>query len=265
MIKFVVIVFPSSAKAEEGRKALQALHNEGTLTVYAAAVLDKDTDGRASVKHEKGPGPLGTGLAALLGGLIGLIGGPAVAVFGAAAGAVSGGWFDVLRLGSRVEFLEEVTGKLESGHSAVLAEVAEDRTGPLDTRMEALGGVVIREPRPAFEEESITKQIKVQRLALTELEAECAGAQDADRARLKIRIAETQAKLKEASERARIAMSRLREETDAKIAALEDQAARATDGLKEHITRRAVAIRADHDLRSEMLQQAFNKAEEALG
>jgi hypothetical protein len=115
MTKFIVAVFPDEAKAEEGQRALTALHDQGDLTVYAAAVLVKGADDIVSVRRETSPGPLGVGLGALIGGLVGLLGGPVVSAFGAAAGAVSGGWLDVMRLGVRGEFLQEVSGKLTSG------------------------------------------------------------------------------------------------------------------------------------------------------
>jgi uncharacterized membrane protein len=157
MTKFIVVVFPDEKKAEEGIRALEALHQEGSVTVYNAAVLMKDADGNTSVRHEKGQGPLGAGVGALLGGLVGLVGGPVVAAFGIAAGTISGGWLDALKLGTRADFLDDVCRKLTPGKSAVLAEVTEDRIMPLDMRMDALGGVVIREPRPDFEEDRIEK------------------------------------------------------------------------------------------------------------
>src|SRR6185312_14821060 len=123
MTKFVVAIFPDEAKAQEGRRALDALNQEGLLTVYAAALLVKDAQGRVSVKDRVRPGPLGLSLGALVGGLVGLLGGPAVAALGAAAGAVSGSWLDVLHLGTRGEFLDEVSRKLTAGKSAVIAEV----------------------------------------------------------------------------------------------------------------------------------------------
>jgi uncharacterized membrane protein len=153
MSKFVVVIFPDEAKAQEGMCALRELHAEGSLTSYSEAVLTKNADGKVSMTQEEGPGPRGTALGALLGGLVGLLGGPAVALLDAAGGALMGGWRDVLNLGIGTDFVDEVSRELRPGRSAVVAEVDEDRVTPLDTRMEALGGVVFRQWRADFEDE----------------------------------------------------------------------------------------------------------------
>lgn len=256
MTKFIVVIFPDETKADEGSSALEALHTEGRVTVYHAAVLVKDADGKASVRREKGQGPLAAGVAALVGGLIGLIGGPAVAALGAAAGAVSGGWLDALKLGTRADFLNDVCQKLTPGKSAVVAEVSEDRRTPLDMRMEAIGGVVIREQRPDMEEDRIEKEVEAEKAALVELEAEYAEAEREIRTRLDARIAETREKLKGATERALARLDDLEKETDAKVAVLEQQAARASADLKAQIERRVAEVRAEYDRRAAKLQQA---------
>ena len=85
MSKFVVVVFPNEAKASEGLHAFKELDAEDSLTVYAGAVIVKDAEGTVSVKEGHGRRPFGEAVGAVLGGLIGLIGGPAV-------GAAGGRW-----------------------------------------------------------------------------------------------------------------------------------------------------------------------------
>ena len=86
MSKFVVVVFPDEAKASEGLHAFKELDAEDSLTVYAGAVIVKDAEGTVSVKERHGRRPFGAAVGAVLGGLIGLMGGPAVAAVGAAGG-----------------------------------------------------------------------------------------------------------------------------------------------------------------------------------
>lgn len=265
MSKFVVVVFPDGQGAERGRRALDALHDEGALTLFAAAVLIKDAEGKISVEGKEQPGPLGLGLGSLIGGLFGLLGGPAVALFGAAAGAVSGGWLDVLRLGVRGEFLEEVSSRLTAGKAALIAEVTEDRRSPLDMRMEALGGVVFREPRPDFEEDHLEKQVAAEKAALAELEAEHREGEEEIKARLNAQMFAAQAKLKEAADRANAAMKLLEEETRVKIEALDSQAARASADAKAGIERRIASARADHERRLAKLRRAWELTKDALG
>jgi uncharacterized membrane protein len=46
----LVVVFDSENKAYEGKKALQQLASEGSIGLYAYAVLAKQADGTATIK-----------------------------------------------------------------------------------------------------------------------------------------------------------------------------------------------------------------------
>ena len=72
MSKFVVVIFPTEAKAYEGTRALKELHAEASLAVYGMAVVTKGADGKLTVKQSADAGPLGMGVGALVGGLTGL-------------------------------------------------------------------------------------------------------------------------------------------------------------------------------------------------
>ena len=76
MDRMLVVVFDNEVKAYEGRKALLQLDNEGSISVYAYAVLAKRADGTASVKQGDDSGPIGTLFGTSFGSLIGLLGGP---------------------------------------------------------------------------------------------------------------------------------------------------------------------------------------------
>lgn len=264
MSKFVVVVFPDEAKAQEGARALRALHDEGSLSVYGTAVLVKDANGRVSVEQENRPGPKGAGLGALLGGLAGLLAGPGVALLGAAGGALMGGWRDVLNLGVGTEFVDEASRELTPGKSAVVAEVDEDRVTPLDTRMEALGGVVLRQWRADFEDEQFEKEIDLRTSEVAKLEAERAEASEERKAKLEARADEARSKLKRTYERAEAALDGVEEETKAKVAAVQEQAAKGTADVKARCERRIAEIRADGDKRAAKLKRACDLAREAL-
>lgn len=51
MDRMLVVVFDNETKAYEGKKALLQLDGEGSLSVYAYAVLAKYADGTATVKQ----------------------------------------------------------------------------------------------------------------------------------------------------------------------------------------------------------------------
>jgi len=264
MSKFVVVVFPDEAKANEGVRALEQLHAEGSLAVYAGALIVKDADGKVSVKEWRGKPPIGAALGTVLGGLVGLIGGPPVAALAAAGGALAGGWRDVLDLGVDLEFLDEVSKELTPGRSAIAAEIEEDWVTPLDSRMEAIGGVVLRAWRDDLGDERILREAETRRAELAQLRIEHAQA-GADRlAPLQARVDQARAKYQDVRERIEARIDQLREEAAAKIAALQDQAAEVEPADKERIEERIAEIRSDHERRSARLKETFEVAEDAL-
>lgn len=172
MSTFAMMVFEDEKKAYEGLHAVQALHAEGSLTVWGTDVLQRDADGRISILKRDDEGPLGTGLGALAGGLVGLFGGPLGAAVGVALGATVGGVGDLVHLGVSEEFLAAVERDLAPGKFAVIAEIVEEWVVPLDTRMEDLGAKVVREDRVAFEADLIEKRVSARKARLAQLEAE---------------------------------------------------------------------------------------------
>ena len=264
MSKFVVAVFPTEAKAYEGTRAVKDLSAEGSLTLYGMAVVSKDAHGGLSVNQAAGEGPLGTGVGALLGGLVGLIGGPAGAAVGFASGTLIGSWSDLFNLGVGRDFLDKVSRELTPGKSAVVAEVEEDWVTPLDTRVEAIGGTVLRQLRADFEDDQIHQEVNADKAELAELQAEYRQAREEHKAKLKARIDEAQAKLRSAVEGAKAKQERLQRETDAKIKVLQDQRARAKAEAKAKDEQRIAALRADYDRRAKKLGQASELMEEAL-
>ena len=72
---------------------------------------------------------------------------------GAATGAFLGYSVDAFNYGVGMEFIEEVSRNLTPGKSTIIAEVDEFGTLGLDLKMEALGGIVVRQWRLDVEEE----------------------------------------------------------------------------------------------------------------
>ena len=51
MEKMLVVIFNDESKAYEGSRALKQLDAEGSMTIYAEAVIKKNADGTATVKQ----------------------------------------------------------------------------------------------------------------------------------------------------------------------------------------------------------------------
>ncbi len=144
MDRMFVVVFDSEDKAYEGKKALLQLDSEGSISVYGYAVVAKNADGTATIKQGDDSGPLGTLAGTSLGSLIGVLFGPVGLAIGATAGFAGGISADLANAGVGDEFIDDVSKFLLPSKVAVVAEIEEDWTTPVDTRMESIGGLVFR-------------------------------------------------------------------------------------------------------------------------
>jgi uncharacterized membrane protein len=205
MDRMLVVVFDNESKAYEGKKALQQLDAEGSISVYAYAVLAKHADGSATIKQGDDTGPLGTLLGTSLGSLIGLLGGPAGVAIGASAGFGAGAAADIdnSRIGD--DFMNDVTKQLQPNRVAVIAEIDEDWTTPVDTRMEAIGGTVFRRALSEVAQTSNEEEVNAMKADLAQMKAEHAKAQADRKTKLHEKInqleSKIQAQLQKAKER----------------------------------------------------------------
>jgi uncharacterized membrane protein len=264
MSKFVVIVFPDEKKAYEGVRALNELHGEGSLTLYSDAVIQRGAQGSIDVKETRTRGPIATGVGVLVGGLIGMLAGPAGAAAGVAGGGGLGALHDLMNLGVSTEFLEAIGGELTPGKTAVVTEVSEEWVTPLDSRMEAIGGVVMREGRDDFVDDEIQKRINRRKAELAQRKSELAAARAEKVEAIKKNVKSAEQSLREAADTANARAKHYREETEAKIRALEDQAKNARADSKARINERIAEIRADQKQRTGKLEQAWKLTQEAL-
>jgi uncharacterized membrane protein len=157
MDNYVAIVFDNDTKAYDGLHALWHLDAQGDITVHGAAVIHRDRFGYVDVAtKDTDPGvrtAIGIGLGALLGALAGPIGATAGAAAaavgtGAAIGAASGGVVgltaDAMKADEHEQAAFEGGFALPRGKSAVIAEVSEEWTTPIDSMASRLGGSVYR-------------------------------------------------------------------------------------------------------------------------
>jgi uncharacterized membrane protein len=264
MSKFVAIIFPSENAAYEGTRALNQLHAEGTLTLYAMAVLAKEANGNIVTKQAVDQGPLGLAVGTLVGGLVGLLGGPVGGALGMSAGAFLGGLGDAFDIGFRADFIEAASTRLAPGKAAVMAEIGEDWIAPLDMRMQAIGGEVVRQWRSDFEDEQIEKLVRERQADLAELKNEFDRAGAEARTALKKRLDEARTKLDETGKRVEVRQRQLEQEAEAKRKELEQQLAKTSGETKAKIEKRLAAMKAEYSRRSELLKQAWNLTKQAL-
>jgi len=188
MDRMLVVVFDSESKAYEGKTALGQLADEGSISVYADAVIAKNADGTASLKQGEGAGPIGTLAGTAFGSLVGMLGGPVGLVAGATAGMAAGAAGDLGAASLGSDFVEDVVKALKPGKIALVAEVEEEWTTPVDTRMEALGGDVFRRSVAAVADKIQEEHVAAMKADWTQMKAEHAQASAERKAKLTERI-----------------------------------------------------------------------------
>ena len=264
MNKMMVAIFETERAAFEGLSALKDLHRDGDITLYASAVIVKDKTGKISIKQAAEEGPVGAALGLLMGGLIGILGGPAGLAIGATVGGFTGFLFDLDNSGIGATFLEDVSKTLTAGKSAVLAEVEESWTAPVDTRLHARGGIVFRRLRSEVVEDQLVRESAVFEAELKALEDDLKQEIAEDRAAIQKNIEQVKKQIKATQDQAKAKLDQAKAEMDARIKALQDQAKGASDRARARIEKRIADTKADFDMRSKKLSKAWTLTKEAL-
>ena len=195
MDRMVVVVFDNEPKAYEGKKALLQLDGEGSISVYGYSVVAKAADGTVTTRQGDDAGPLGTLLGTSLGSLIGLLGGPTGMAIGAAAGMVGGSAADLdnARIGS--DFVDDVNKVLTPNKVALVAEIEEDWTTPVDSSMEAIGGKVYRRALSEVTKNVNKEDRDAMKADLAQMNAEHSKASAERKSRLQEKIGQLDSKI----------------------------------------------------------------------
>jgi uncharacterized membrane protein len=225
MDRMLVVVFDNETKAYEGKKALMQLDAEGSISVYAYAVLSKHADGSATIKQGDDTGPLGTLVGTSLGSLLGLLGGPVGVAIGAASGFAIGGVADLNNARIGADFIEDVNKQLLPNKVAVVAEIEEDWTTPVDTRMEPVGGIVFRRALADVEDEIHEENVNAMKADLAQMKAEHAKAHADRKAKLQEKINQLDTKIQAQLQKAKERLEAAERQAQAKVQVLKARAA----------------------------------------
>jgi uncharacterized membrane protein len=230
MNKVIFVGFDTEQKAYEGDRVLHAMHREGTLTLYNDAVVVKE------------PGGLG-------------------------AGTLLGAAFDLTKEGVDRDFVEDAGVRLEPGKAAVIAEIDEQWQVPLDTRMEGLGGKLVRRTQTQIEDAYLEREIETAQKDLAVLESETVAevkATQTEKARnraekLQAKIDAAKRRVQEKEDELARKLQSVKVEGDQKIAMLEAQKATATAESTAALERRLADVRSDYERRTGRLQEAVDR------
>jgi uncharacterized membrane protein len=242
MEKMLVAVFENESKAYEGSRALAQLDADGSIAVHAQAVIKKNADGTATVKEFNEQFPVGSVAGTTVGSLIGLLEGPVGLAVGATTGLFAGVVRDLFAAGVDAEFVDDASLMLIPGKCALIADVSEEWETPLDTKMEALGAVVIRTPKQFVEQDQRAEVLAVLREELQQLRAESARARADRKAKLEARTDKLEADLQRKLDEAQYRSLQMKQETEAKIQALKKKAEKTQGEIKATLDERVTRI-----------------------
>src|SRR5208283_5936077 len=108
---------------------------------------------------------------------------------------------DNARIGD--DFIADVTKQLLPNRVAVVAEIEEDWTTPVDTRMEAIGGTVFRRALSEARKTSNEEEVAAMKADLAQMKAEHAKAHADHKAKLHEKINQLDSKIQDHLEKAK--------------------------------------------------------------
>jgi len=225
MDRMLVVVFDNESKAYEGKKGLMQLDIDGSISVYGHAVVVKNPDGTTAVRQSDDRGPLGTLVGTSLGSLIGLLGGPAGFAIGAAVGFLGGGTVDLDKARIGEDFVDDVAEVLLPNKVAVVAEIEEDSTAPVDTRMEAIGGTILRRALSEIKHTIHDEHSAAIKADLAQMKAGYAEAHADRKAKRQEKISQLDSKLQAQLQKAKERRQAAEREAQAKVELLKAKAA----------------------------------------
>ncbi len=264
MNKMLIAVFETETKAYEGLSALKGLHKDGDITLYATAVINKDQNGQVRVKDSADEGPIGTGVGLLTGSLLGLLAGPVGLAVGAFTGSMAGLIYDVETDDVNSTFVDDVSAALSNGKTAVVCEMDETWTVPVDSKLEALGGLVFRRYRYEVEEEQLNREAEAIANEYKQLNEELQEAMESDQVKIKASIEKLKNKAKTANDHLKKKMDDSKNQFDAKVNAIKSQMRNANDRRKANLQKRIDSLTAEYNARTAKLKQAAKLVSEAF-
>ena len=195
MDRMLVVVFNDENKAFQGKTALMQLQDQGNVNVYGYAVVEENADRSATIKQADSSGPLGSLFGMSFGALVGALFGPAGMLLGSAAGLGSGATVDFSNLGVGQDYLDDVAKALTPGKVALVAQVDEEWTAPVDSSMEALGGVVLRRALSDVQKQVRQENVAAMKADVAQYKAEMAQAQADRKAKLQDKVNQLESRI----------------------------------------------------------------------
>ena len=247
MEKMIVVVFDNEKKAYDATRALGELDSEGSISVHSEAVIAKSKDGTVSVKKEDDSFPIRTVTGTAVGSLIGLLGGPIGLAIGAGAGTVAGAISEMNVADVDTDFLLDASSELTNGKYAVVADISEEWETPLDSKMEELGGTIVRTVKRQYEADQKAQDIAALKLQRDQLKEEMHKARSDRKTKLQAKIDALNARIHTKITNAKQRLEQMKHERDVKVQGLETKRKTAQAETGKRIDDRTNEIKRHYD------------------
>lgn len=146
-LELLVYAFQDEQQADEALTKLREIKKQGIIDIVNAAVLIREMDGTIKVKDTADPEPKkGALIGGVVGGLLGLLGGPVAPFIGVAAGAGIGALIAKnIDLGIPNDQLTEIAEGLQPGTSSIIALIEHRWVDQLIPELENYGKMIVRQ------------------------------------------------------------------------------------------------------------------------
>jgi uncharacterized membrane protein len=255
--RLLAIVLETEEKAQAAMRALRHLDRKGDITLNASGSISKDANGHVSALRSadaSAMGDIGAGVAVVRPGSgRGHPAGPApTMVAPGSSDDMHGFWL----AGVGLHFVEEASKFLKPGQVAVVADVKETWTIPLDMAMAAVGGTVLRRARLDVVQAEFDQDITSIRQEIRRLEVVYERALGGMSSRSQDRIDATASPTSKSAMRITLKLTKLERETAIHVRAIEVQAAKAQEKASLRRTTRLARLRKRYEKRVARLSQA---------
>ena len=152
--------------------------------------------------------------------------------------------------------MDEVSNALIKGKTAVIAEIDETWTVPVDTRLEALNALVFRRLSYETADDQWVRESAAIEAEFKSLKEELKLAKEEDKAAIKSAMEKLQKKAQAVNDQLNKKLSESRSQHEAKVNTMQEQMKDARDRRKAKIERRINEVKEEYTARTEKLKQA---------
>ncbi len=153
-----VATFPEESKTYQAFSEIKALGTSRTIKLEDLAIVRRGADGRLELPDIASRGFGSSVAGGLIGSLIGILGGPLGVLLGWGTGALIGSIRDISEARSDLSLMRHVTENMQPGEIALMGEIEEESTAPVNTVVQHLGGEILRRPSDELERDIETAE-----------------------------------------------------------------------------------------------------------